>query len=200
MKIIDKRGNKDYYDYLAGIYGIDEKLILDRRNKDDFYLSQGIFRLYIGGYMVEGLHIDNKFYYGEDLLQFEIKDTRARRWLSKHYVRDYDKSIEISYNTYGINHSAWVYLEEVKDIENINNKENCPILYKEYQNKNKFPTLKSFNLSSFIAAEEIYKWLESWLSARITVKENISIELTNAEKILNKGFDKKRSFRPKSKK
>ena len=32
MKILTPRNNKDYYDYLSGIYGIDEKVVYDRRN------------------------------------------------------------------------------------------------------------------------------------------------------------------------
>lgn len=31
MKIISPRNNKDYYDYLTGVYGIDEKVVYDRR-------------------------------------------------------------------------------------------------------------------------------------------------------------------------
>lgn len=31
MKILPPRNNKDYYDYLTGIYGIDNKVIYDRR-------------------------------------------------------------------------------------------------------------------------------------------------------------------------
>lgn len=31
MKILSPRNNKDYYDYLSGIYGIDEKVVYDRR-------------------------------------------------------------------------------------------------------------------------------------------------------------------------
>lgn len=31
MKILTSRKNKDYYDYLTGIYGIDEKVVFDRR-------------------------------------------------------------------------------------------------------------------------------------------------------------------------
>ena len=31
MKILTSRKNKDYYDYLSGIYGIDEKVVYDRR-------------------------------------------------------------------------------------------------------------------------------------------------------------------------
>ena len=31
MKILTPRNNKDYYDYLTGIYGVDEKIVFDRR-------------------------------------------------------------------------------------------------------------------------------------------------------------------------
>lgn len=31
MKILSPRNNKDYYDYLTGIYGMDEKIVFDRR-------------------------------------------------------------------------------------------------------------------------------------------------------------------------
>ena len=31
MKILTPRNNKDYYDYLTGIYGVDEKVVFDRR-------------------------------------------------------------------------------------------------------------------------------------------------------------------------
>ena len=31
MKILTSRNNKDYYDYLTGIYGMDEKVVYDRR-------------------------------------------------------------------------------------------------------------------------------------------------------------------------
>lgn len=31
MKILTPRKNKDYYDYLSEIYGIDEKVVYDRR-------------------------------------------------------------------------------------------------------------------------------------------------------------------------
>ena len=33
MKILNG-GKKDYYDYLAGIYGIDEDIVYDRSNGD----------------------------------------------------------------------------------------------------------------------------------------------------------------------
>ena len=36
MKILSPRNNKDYYDYLTGIYGMDEKAVFDRRKKTSF--------------------------------------------------------------------------------------------------------------------------------------------------------------------
>lgn len=32
MRILTPRNNKDFYDYLTGIYGIDERVIFDRRS------------------------------------------------------------------------------------------------------------------------------------------------------------------------
>lgn len=76
MKIISKY--KDYYDYLSGIYGIDEKIVLDRtisKNSPNVEFYSHWNRkivLYIAGYVIECLCIDGKFYYGEDLKEFEI--------------------------------------------------------------------------------------------------------------------------------
>lgn len=47
MKIIDNK--KDYYDYLAGIYGIDEKVVFDRRGSmasNDYHYWAGILPTY----------------------------------------------------------------------------------------------------------------------------------------------------------
>ncbi len=73
MKIISKF--KDYYDYLVGVYGIDEKLILDRT---EFYPTSRFVSpndskvtFFICGYQVDGLYRDGRFYYGGDLAQFE---------------------------------------------------------------------------------------------------------------------------------
>jgi hypothetical protein len=90
MKIISKF--KDYYDYLAGIYGVDEKLILDRTEYtpvsyvNDFY----VVRLAICDYFIEGI-----FYKGEYLFGEEVKDLiekhRKKGWHyysgdNEHYV------------------------------------------------------------------------------------------------------------------
>ena len=196
MKIISKY--KDYYDYLSGIYGIDEKIVLDRTNSKNSPNVEFCTRysermdLYIAGYIIEGLYIDGKFYYGDDLKQFEItKNERRNRWLSTHEKRDYKKSITIRCN----GDDFWIYTEPVKDMNNTNIKYKCPIIFGNSDYKRiMFPILENFGLSKFIKPEVIYGWLYEYLSNRISDTET-SVELDNKNKILSKGFDLKTSFR-----
>lgn len=201
MKIISKY--KDYYDYLSGIYGEDNKLILDRRNKENYTLPHiDKITFYIAGYVIEGLIDENdNIYYGDNLKQFIVdKNNRKNwwkkwKWLSTHNKRNYDKSYHIKYK----DEENWYYLEPIKDMEDINQKTNCPILLKTIYGLYKYPKLSDFNLASFISAETIYQWLSEWLSNQITKREKQIKEIPDSLKIENKGFDKKKSFRPKMK-
>lgn len=196
MLIISKF--KDYYDYLTGIYGIDNKLVLDRRDNYNDNFPNEYLRFFIAGYIVEGLYQNNQFYYGESLKQFALRNQGHKIWLSKHYKRDYDKSIEVEFIVHETSKKhEWIYLEPVKDINNKNIEENCTILLEEYWSNGelyKNPILKNYNLGSFIKAETIYQWLTEWLSNQISNKEKLE-PMTNEEKILSKGFDKITSFR-----
>jgi hypothetical protein len=193
---------KDYYDYLTGIYGVDKKLILDRRNTDSCHIYNKI-TLYIAGYVIEGIYFNNKFYYGEDLRKYIVDKSNINqwwkkwKWLSRHVLRDYDKSYHIKFKDV----EDWFYLEPIKDKKDINQKYNCPIIIKNsFNNYCKYPKLEDLGLASFIPAETIYQWLSEWLSNQITSKEKQIKEIPDSLKIENKGFDKKRSFRPKIKK
>lgn len=71
MRIISKF--KDYYDYLQGIYGVDEKLILDRTDFQHLSYTPSnnqISTFYIGEYKVQGVWINGKIHYGSDVEQF----------------------------------------------------------------------------------------------------------------------------------
>jgi hypothetical protein len=202
MKIIDKK--RDFYDYLVGIYGIDEKLVLDRRNSTNIQFPPNYLRFYIAGYIIEGLYVDKKFYYGKALDKFKIKDGRNRTYMSKHWNRDYEKSILVKYNEREyVTDENWIYQEPILDKDDINQRFNCPILIatnapnREVDVK-EYPLLKDFDLAKFIPAETIYQWLSAWLGNQITLKEQ-SPELSNDGKIEAKGFCKKRSFRTKMK-
>lgn len=205
MKIISKY--KDYYDYLIGIYGEDEKLILDRRNNtpSPILTSNSKLVFYIGGKVIEGYyHKDNnKFYYGNDLYQFEETPEKMGYHPSTHDVLDktkkyvYIKDKDLAYRYGGSN----FMVEICDDKDSINEKENCPIImtvlpYKDTYNL--YPKLSDYNLSSFISPNEMWLIISTYLSDQITKKE-ITGELSNDLKIQNKGFDLKRSFRPKMK-
>lgn len=201
MRIISKY--KDYYDYLSGIYGEDPKLILHRRNKEDYYLSDNsMIELYIADYKIEGLFIGNKYLYGDQIKPYIVDDSKKKYWwkkwayLSKHYPRNYEESFHIKHKDL----ESWCYLKPMKDLELTNTKHNIPILIKTTFGLKKYPKLSNLNLASFVPAETIYKWLSEWLSNQITNKEKQTKEITDILKIENKGFDKKRSFRPKMKK
>ena len=86
-------------------------------------------------------------------------------------------------------------IKPIKDKENINIKNDCPIIL-QYDNKlYKYPVLYNINLQSLYSPDEIYKIIYQWLSDIITKKENKEDNRTDIEKILSKGFDKKNSFR-----
>lgn len=198
MKILSKY--KDYYDYLVGTYGEDPRLILDRRDRESYLLPGiGKITLYIAGYIAEGLILANgNIIYGNSLKSFIVDKTKQRHWwircswLSKSNKRNYEKSYHIKYE----NHEDWYYLEPIKDLENTNTIHNCPILLKTPYGIYKYPKLATLKIPTLIKAETIYKWLTEWLSNQITEKEKQIKDIPDSIKIINKGFDIKKSFRP----
>jgi hypothetical protein len=194
MKLISKY--KDYYDYLTGIYGIDEKLVLDRREQEQYILpSFGKVILYIADHIIEGLYMNHKFYYGNTLKPFTLTKNLKGNWLSKHWHRDYSKSFKVRIGSF----EEWFYLEAIKDSNLTNTKENCPIILETVFGKTKYPKLETLGLPSFLPAKTTYQWLTEWLSNQITNKEKQIKELPDSLKIESKGFDNKYSFRPKLK-
>jgi hypothetical protein len=57
------------------------------------------------------------------------------------------------------------------------------------------PILKNLKIPDFINAEDIWKSLSSYISSKYNDK-TIEIKLTDEEKAVNHGFDKRESFRP----
>jgi len=66
-------------------------------------------------------------------------------------------------------------------------------LYDEYCIE--LPILKNLKIPAFINAEDIWKGLSSYISSKYNDK-TIEIKLTDEEKAVNHGFDKRESFRP----
>lgn len=204
MKIISKF--KDYYDYLQGIYGIDEKLILDRTkfvNKFP-YGENAVARFFICGLVVEGLFRDGKFWYGKELEQW---DKKLKNWgkSGNYYFVKSDKSNP----TWGGSDSRvlkspmkfkdWILIQETIFYENKikvvcpNDKYDCPILISSYfgQDYEVNPILSEYQFHKVFSAQDIWFMLTEWLGREKQINEI----RTNQEKILSNGFDLKTSFR-----
>lgn len=218
MKIISKY--KDYYDYISGIYGEDPLIVLDRSDFSfpDFFgnyrdhIDSGTIKVYIGGYLIEGFYYDKKIYYGDDLLNFGKPmggDSKRYSW-----VRNFQlEHLHTEYNTNEISEKDiinihkeffnWKYRpttvlkKMIIDNNNVNEKENCPIVVIRNNTTYKNCILKDLYLNNFIPPEEIYKMISDWISLQITKKENKIDTRTDLQKIIGKGFDKITSFRGK---
>lgn len=197
MKILSKY--KDYYDYLTGIWGEDPKLILDRRDgnpkplgeKYDFEKDKSYkITLIICGRMIEGYRFQNKIYYGQDLIRFKTDENNKWDGIDYPYITIREDGRRYSKNDY-------YALEPIDGYININKKYNCPILIKHSTNNySKFPKLEELNLGSFIDAEKIYIWIQEYLSKQLDESLEQVPFLTDVQKLENKGFDKRLSFRP----
>jgi hypothetical protein len=209
MKIIDG-GKKDYYDYLSGIYGIDNGVVYDRR---DGY----VFRKFCHGqhYFINerlgddvkrterrGLHfVDGKRKYGlfqeghKFHILIEIGNTH-HIFLVERYIDDNDNFI--------------LKPTFIEKRERQIKKSEAPIsvipidcygsytgeliirkyeLSQEIQN----PIFRDTWVTSYILPYEIYSDVYNYL---ISIKEpNIVDNRTDIQKLESKGFDKKDSFR-----
>ena len=206
MKILSKY--KDYYDYLSGIWGVDPKIVLDRRDfkHPEFYGAPKKIVLYICGKRIEGFYDGKSFYVGESLSKFgEIKEPRKYpTWKFTTYHRSPEPSRFVTFKYKSSFTSTVDYLINVditNDLENYNIKENCPILMSGIHNNKflRFPILEKMNVGSILPPEVIYQMLVDWLSARNSEMEERPNTQTDVEKLLSKGFSTKCSFRPKIK-
>ena len=202
MKIISKY--KDYYDYLSGIYGIDDKIVL---NRTEFFpvneFSTKIVTFYIAGYSLDGYYDsqNNRWYFGEDLIALDpkpnIKKSKWERRIQinprryKYINKNRERCVSILFPTQNKYYHA--YPDLIKDPNKINQKYGCPIMCSSGipDDYIKFPILKDTGIASVLPAEKIYLMLIEWLAP----KENIVDNRTNIEKILSAGFDTKTSFR-----
>ena len=201
MKIISK--HKDYYDYLAGINGIDEKLILDRSK---FYptpplimFSEGkLLTFYICGWRIEVIHTNGKFYCGDLLKQIEIPWERNRYGYGYSAKTETHALVKLKEGSAAVARAP--YKLNIKDAENLNEVLNCPILIgMDYGGDishrggtySKFPVLKDYNIGSVLSPESIWNMIYDFLAK----SKDIPDTQTDKEKIIGKGFDYKHSFR-----
>jgi len=207
MKILSKY--KDYYDYLTGVWGEDPKLVLDRREFDTISLVENtVYHIYIGNFKIEAFYRDGALHYGDKLKEFEKAEP-----YSKYYTKP------ISYKTHanivtkswidarGRNRidTKWVNTVVVEGTGKVTVKENCPIIVKQESANGsnivhsfKYVKLEDLGLAKFVDATDTYRMISEWLANRVDEME-LTTSTTDEQKIENKGFDKKTSFRPNMK-
>lgn len=201
MKIISKY--KDYYDYLSGVWGEDPKLILERTkefvvgNANHLGCDMYVLTFIIGGNMVQIYNNGENFYFGEELKQFD----NSNYWWKKegHY------RVEIGYST-GRTNDMFIVDGIKSGYEYLNDKYNCPILFNKQswhcsditkENFSTYPLLSSTPVTKFVDATDIYRWIQEYLAKKVDQSQARQDNQTDIQRLENKGFDKKTSFRPK---
>lgn len=210
MKILSKY--KDYYDYLTGVWGEDPKLTLDRREFDTVELVENaVYFIYVGNFLIEGFCRNGAIHYGEKLKEFETFDEyRSKREEYRNKVR-IDTPCEYSRHYKGRRYGGtryntkWVNSVIVEGTGKLTRKEGCPIIVQQespntssIQKTYKYPKLEDVGLAKFIDATDVYRMISGWLASRVDETE-LTTSTTNEQKIENKGFDPKTSFRPNMK-
>jgi len=206
MYIVDR--NTDFYDYLSKIYGIDKGIIFDRRGSeriDDEFLSSGIDSVNSVNYHYSSWRSTSKegwfvleigtIQYLIKIFDVENKKDESFKSCKMKVLRVFNNNI----NQYGFPISIkkiripWIWgRKEEEFIKNGKFKELVKIdyTYKTIIN----PILAKTQLTKLIDPEEIWKSLANYISS-LNNDKDISIPMTDVEKAINHGFDKRTSFR-----
>ncbi len=201
MKIISKY--KDYYDYLVGIYGIDEKLILDRTDfkiTKDYSMDTKI-TFHICGQVIDGLYRGGAFYFTDQLAQFDIEENK-KKWYywNPGGIKDRNYYIKLDQHIRNASNIPFLKLPTKQNPDwLVNDIFNCPILIEDalgdLEHKghrfSKFPILKDYNMKNVYTPDQIWQMIYDFLSRTKDIPNN----QTDKEKIISRGFDFKHSFR-----
>jgi hypothetical protein len=202
MKIISKF--KDYYDFLQGIYGVDDKLILDRTNfyskKYNPYCDSNII-LHIGEWEINAFYHKqtDTYYYGESIKQFSSEFPRySKQGTNKdtHYFIKDDRPSQ----------PGFYILKEPRYLGDSSPtwEKDCPILLENIRwSENDFvknPILKEYGVSTLVTPHQVWIYLSEWLGKFNTKKEPIVPVGDDKVRLSSAGFDLKTSFRNINKK
>ena len=190
MKIIAK--TKDYYDYLQGKYGVDPKLVYDRRNGSPM-VDQNIYNrdgdtllIAVAGILYPAIWIGGSWHYDRESFKA---------------YSDIDRKNKTHYD-WTLNNHKHLFDKNYLDFTDINRDLREPVLVKtlSYGWKNNFKewvkplTLQQFSFHKIKSAEEVYIAISSFLGWLVD-NPPIPDKQTNREKIVSHGFDLKKSFR-----
>lgn len=220
MKIIGK--HKDYFDYLIHQYGVDEKLVLDRRGIGEWKSSSDNDR--VGGY--RGILVNRSSITKEPIPEsyrsiigensYYLKYESINRWLivnGRGYllikIGAYPNVYEFADNTNSIESRSWgkapyvsgTLLQEFIDLSKIV-KRHTFIIQSNRRNDQwevygDVPVLSEIKFSSIVDPQTIYLDTVNFISEHFADKEEEIVAQSSIEKLISHGFDKKTSFRHK---
>jgi hypothetical protein len=204
MKIISNF--KDYYDYLQGIYGMDEKVVYERicmiGGEDEKWEKKGYYKPAYLERQSSPITLNNSLYPNEqfDAVFLAICGVIYCVYIyrNKFYFGEEVESIGKK-----IRRNRPLYYDNIRyckyhlDKTDINEKLNCPIaLIKWEWHGGIIPYVKNIKLTDYgintiVPAEDMYIQISNFLSR----EKKIVDKRTNKEKITGHGFDLKTSFR-----
>ena len=184
------RKRTDYYDYLIGIYGRDEKKVYDRKldlTSDEIYFEDvskwrntNIFDLYVCNRMYRVEQVKKGVW---ELHKFHKVNTdyAGQR---RHY-----RESQVS----GLNDFEYYIPRPSRMMSD------SPIcikgtFHRQDNLEGLTPILSTFGIPSVLDAVELYSEVDMYISNRMTLNE-VRSEQSDKNKLLSKGFDDKISFR-----
>lgn len=192
MKILDNK--KDYYDYLMGVFGQDEKIVYDRRNSInyDMFLKNNLnLKDNISKMAKFILRLNNKhFVFLKDGDWYLPEEIAVGFWWKKSYVKngtettlkELNSSKNFFMRSYGWEKHSDTPISLMLEIPS-----EKPIFIDN-------PILQSFQpIAKFISPETVYNEIHDFIASKYD-KEIVDTR-TDVEKAEAAGFDKKTSFR-----
>lgn len=211
MKILTSRKNKDYYDYLTGIYGIDEKVVFDRRQ---FTVLTSL---------------DSPFFnYQRNERDKQKTKERTREWIgrkcqwvTKYVGTDFHCLLEVGLKWYFFKVERYLddsfhvcidwNLAKTKEISKNQHLGTAPMIffkaYSDYSSRLRGtvdirfdkkdiisnPIIVGTPITSLVMPEEVYNNLYAYISSLNDV--DVVDNRTDIQKAESAGFDRKTSFR-----
>lgn len=215
LRIIDK--NKDYYDYFAHQVDSDDGVTFDRRGSiplqhEDFFniLSKHVkehkYHQHLYWFSPKEPVEYNKLFAvraGIALfligLKLDIDETDFRNCILKSYSMELIKTFE-DFNYRGkvldiVSVECEKYHLHALNKKNLENIKLTELTMRHFGLPDGFYILKNIGIPAMISPEKIYYGMETYLFSLKNDKDCESTGLTDCEKIVNHGFDKKTSFR-----
>lgn len=205
MYIIDK--NKDYYDYLSHVYGVDTQITFDRRGSivisdEDIYnlldedIKHGFYKEYrncivleIGN--VQYLILVYNFKFKRDI-NYPFKSLDLKRvYTFRNNTHYFDSYISIK----KVNLHYYWRLRNTTSIKKYAINDNFNDTISSINERGiDLPILASTKITSIISADEIWKEMQNYISS-LNNDKDVGLPMTDVEKAEIHGFDKKISFR-----